>query len=301
MSTMRAAPPTESSPKLAPPRRRPRRAARRVWVVGVALSLLIHILLILLLGRGTLEYDTADPTPRAETETPVADDALRVLAIRPTTRAAEEIDETEPVERQDPIPPELEPAPEPTTAADETADVETEPGSPDDERSALDVLTPRMGDERLWHRVDPPPEPELTDIQRARIRLYSRLGALNDSLALAAEGKRRATDWTIEDEDGGRWGLSPGKIHLGDVTIPLPFGFSPSPGRREEAADRRYKDEEIRRQAERHDIEETRSERTDSIRARRDRDRKKDEKSGDSKTGSSGGTQNDSRVPTPDR
>ena len=30
---------------------------------------------------------------------------------------------------------------------------------------------------------------------------------------------------TIRDADGGKWGISPGKLHLGDITLPLPISF----------------------------------------------------------------------------
>jgi hypothetical protein len=56
----------------------------------------------------------------------------------------------------------------------------------------------------------------------------------NDSVAVAVALSGEATDWTYTDEEGRRWGLSPGRLHLGDFSIPLPFSFQLPPGRRDE-------------------------------------------------------------------
>jgi hypothetical protein len=71
-----------------------------------------------------------------------------------------------------------------------------------------------------------------------RARVAAQLGAYNDSIAAQAAASARATDWTVTDAEGGRWGVSPGKIHLGSLTLPLPFTFSAPPERREEVAGR---------------------------------------------------------------
>jgi hypothetical protein len=99
-------------------------------------------------------------------------------------------------------------------------------------------ISPRLGDRRLF--ATPAEElPEKPDaLTVARNRVEDRLAAFNDSTAAADEAARRATDWTVKDGNGGRWGVSPGKIHLGGLTLPLPVGFAPPPGRREEYAER---------------------------------------------------------------
>ena len=67
-----------------------------------------------------------------------------------------------------------------------------------------------------------------------RLRFLARLEVLNDSAAAAAEAAAEATDWTYTDEEGRRWGISPGKLHLGDLTLPLP-SFGTSSAQRERA------------------------------------------------------------------
>jgi hypothetical protein len=78
--------------------------------------------------------------------------------------------------------------------------------------------------------------------------LAERIGAFNDSVAGEAERARRSTDWTRTDSNGRRWGASPGKIHLGGVTLPGP-AFTPPPGQRDEIEKRAKQRAEIDRQA----------------------------------------------------
>jgi hypothetical protein len=90
---------------------------------------------------------------------------------------------------------------------------------------------------------------------------------MNDSAAVAAA--RSAIDWTFTDEDGGRWGVSQGGIHLGDITIPFPFSFGAAPG--SEAARRAWMDAEIDRAAGSAAARENLDERIRAIRERLDR------------------------------
>ena len=290
-------PPADSAPSSSSDasrrvRAHPRSSYRRARIVGLALSVLMHGLIFLLFWRTAFVPEPMPPSSAAHAPSEGGARALRLYSIRPVEDAAE-------LETTSPPP---EPEPEPALPVPRSP-VEGPPGEPAAEpgdaagtESAVDMLRPRMADPRLWQRVEPPPERELSDIDRARIRLYSRLGALNDSLAMVAESQRRATDWTIEDANGGRWGISPGKLHLGDRTIPLPFGFSPPPGQREEMAERRSKDGEIRRQSELHDVEQSGQDRAGAIRGRRDAERKGKDTStasgsgGGAASGSSGGT-----------
>jgi hypothetical protein len=114
--------------------------------------------------------------------------------------------------------------------------------------TAAERIRPKAGDLRLWAPVAPertaPSREELM-----RLQLIARLEAGTDSAAIAAELARRATDWTYTDEEGKKWGVSPGKIHLGDLTLPMPFGFGPSAMQRERAEERLWAWDEIERGA----------------------------------------------------
>ena len=102
------------------------------------------------------------------------------------------------------------------------------PEDPHRYRAAWERLRLGRGDRRLWHPVDPS-RAAPTSEQILALRVAAAIEAGNDSAAAEAERARRALDWTHTDDDGRRWGVSPGRIHLGDLTIPLPFGFGPPP------------------------------------------------------------------------
>ncbi len=95
----------------------------------------------------------------------------------------------------------------------------------------------------------------------------------NDSVAGAIADAERATDWTKKGKNGERWGVSPGQIHLGSITIPMPFAFSGPTGRREETAGRLRSFAEANAQAKRVETEQTFESRVKAMRARKDAQR----------------------------
>jgi hypothetical protein len=112
-------------------------------------------------------------------------------------------------------------------------------------RTPAERMQPGLGDPRLWERPGAPPEPEKSDFERARERVYARIDALNDSLAAEGAAADRATDWTFTDKDGKKWGVSPGGIHLGGVTLPIPIRAPGPPDKAKEERDRARKGAEI--------------------------------------------------------
>ncbi len=166
---------------------------------------------------------------------------------------------------------------EPTTPRVDTrgsgvGEPQAEPVAPDT-RTPAERLRPGLVDPRLWERAGAPPEPEKSDFDRARERVYARIEMLNDSLAAEGEATRRATDWTFTDKDGKKWGVSPGKVHLGGVTLPLPLNLSGPPDKAKEARDRAAKGAEIDRQADRARVRGTLEEQIKTTREQRDRAR----------------------------
>ncbi len=121
---------------------------------------------------------------------------------------------------------------------DEVAPTETpsvEPGVPDlndvggpglvaPGPTAAERLRPHLSDGRIWAPLDPALN-ELTLEQRLELELAGDIADWQDSLAIAAEAQRALTDWTKTDAQGRKWGVSEGKLHLGDITLPLPFSF----------------------------------------------------------------------------
>jgi hypothetical protein len=100
------------------------------------------------------------------------------------------------------------------------------------------------------------------------------ISAIADSMAVLDEAGRRATDWTYTDDQGRRWGVSPGQIHLGGITIPLPFGFAAPPSA--EGARRAWQDADVAGQAGRATAAATLKDRAVEIRRRRDAERAKE-------------------------
>jgi hypothetical protein len=151
----------------------------------------------------------------------------------------------------------------------------TAPAAPDAGAPArTPSLRERLGrtptaDLELWRPVAPGDyRPELTDEEKLRLRLTARIDAYNDSVAAEGLARERATDWTVPDGEGGKWGVSPGKVHLGGITIPLPVTLA-SPGRREEVAARTRNWTETRTQAARAEADDNFKERVKAIRERR--------------------------------
>ena len=56
---------------------------------------------------------------------------------------------------------------------------------------------------------------ELTDAEFMQLQLAGRLEEWSDSVALALAAENALTDWTTTDDQGRRWGISPGQLHLG--------------------------------------------------------------------------------------
>ena len=149
---------------------------------------------------------------------------------------------------EDPVPVRPLPDPDPPAAggadAPDIVDPEiSDPALEGPRATVAERIRARNLDPRLW--VVPPELTDLTPEELMRLRLMWAFEEVSDS-ALAAEIVAQAgRDWTYTDGEGRRWGISEGQIHLGDVTIPLPFAFSPAPN--SAAARRAWEDAEIAR------------------------------------------------------
>jgi hypothetical protein len=118
-------------------------------------------------------------------------------------------------------------------------------------------------------------ERELGQAERYQRDFERRIRAINDSISGEAERARRASDWTVTDRNGNRWGLDERGLVVGGQRVPTPrpeYG-RPQRDREDEARREREQRREIDRQAE--DLERTRHlrERQRAIRERADRER----------------------------
>jgi hypothetical protein len=113
----------------------------------------------------------------------------------------------------------------------------------------------------------------ITPQQAAAARLANGYLSINDSIAAATAAANSATDWTKTDKNGNKWGVTPGQLHLGSITLPLPFYFQTPPGRRDDAAKAARTYAESNAQAKRMELEETFESRVKAMRKRKDAQR----------------------------
>ena len=255
------APRREPAPVPVPDRPRP---GRHVLPLALAASALVHVLVLgVRFTVDRIDAPAAAPVRVLEVEAVPGMrvfDVVSVVADVPTPQVAVVQPQT-----LDPLPPPLEPpvetavqpadAPQPAPAAGVNVP-----------RSVAERIIPRSGDPRLWERQSDPMRPELEPLNNVRARVYASIRAYNDSVAAAAAAAARALDWSVRDGNGGRWGVSPGAIHLGSITLPLPFVFAQSAEQR--ALSREWA--EIQQQAGRAQLEQSFEDRVRAIRARKD-------------------------------
>jgi hypothetical protein len=273
-----AAPPEDEAPETVETERQTisvtqdrHRRYRRAVAAGVAISVIAHVLLVRLsplLIRYLEQVTFVVP--------------VRPIEVRPEGMQALDVQIVETPEVPPETQPEPEPQPEPPVVADEFE------GEAVPSLTVAERLRPRVGDWRLWivppiePRRDLPPEEQLADV---RSRLYAEIEAWNDSIAREMGIAAENLDWTV-GEEGNKWGVSPGRLHLGPVTLPLPFAFAPDP-----AQARLYEDmiddyNAIRRQAGDQAIRDSQD---DRIRAIREREQAKREAEKDAQRDTTGG------------
>ena len=242
-------------------------APRWVRWVAAAISVATHAIVILVYPH--LTPGEAPPVAPLPVFVPASQDGMQVVQLL-------ELDETDPAPAPEPEPePEVPPAREETELPEDAnpgvvvADIEVPAGDP---RTAAQRLRPFMNNPEVWRPIDP----ELLDLtleERARFEMAAVLDLWIDSITTAEAARVAAMDWTYTDADGGRWGFSPGKIHLGDITLPLPFQFGPNPSRINELRERDWEWMELQRGAVAAAVEQSWKDRARAIRERMDAER----------------------------
>lgn len=242
----------ESDRRVVPQVRERVRRHQRALAVGLIASVLIHVLFVRL-SPLIIRYLEPDIVYYVPTQIEVPEQGMRVVDV-----VVVEGPVIEPVREPEPEPEETR-----TTAEEPTPYV-----------SSAERLRPRVGDWRLW--LVPPimRRTDLTEAERlaeVRARLYAILEAYDDSMAAELAREIERLDWTI-GEQGEEWGISPGKIHLGGITLPLPlyFGLDPAEARRRQGSIDEWN--AIQRQAGQGAIDELFEERVRAIRERRARE-----------------------------
>ncbi|MCH7890009.1 MAG: hypothetical protein IH921_00760 [Gemmatimonadetes bacterium] len=238
------------------------RAHRRALTVGIGTSAALHIIVIVLYSVFITQWGPperglgVDSRSRSSTDMRV----VQLVEIELPDLSAEPPEEL----------------PEPTAEIRlELPDAglsglePVELGEPPRGRRAADVLRVRSSDTRLWREALPEAF-ELTEAQRMQLELAGKIEEWNDSVAVALAAEYALTDWTTDD---GRWGVTPGQLHLGGITIPLPFYFGGNSWQRDQAMRRAWEDQTILDGANAQDVRSSWGDRAEAIRRRRDRDR----------------------------
>lgn len=240
---------------------------RRVLLVGLAISAVLHLVVITLVSDWLNPDSRRPPRPAPATiaEPPRGMRAVE-MSIEPAARDLDVPELPEPDEREDPQERD-DPAPRVVATAEAAAD-----SAPADSLTAADRLAVRVVDPRLWEpMILIPRAPTIEDVEA---RIGAAVELLSDSALAEAEAAIRARDWTVEGADGGKWGISPGKLHLGTITLPLPIWFPVDPDAL--AAEAQWY--ELDQQLERSRILESFEERVRAIRERRERERAESQK-----------------------
>ena len=261
------------------PPRKHRRAHRRALAVGIGASAALHVVAILLYSVVVTRWGPKETVLAVQSLSRFTSDmrVVRVVEIELPDLTAEAPEEP----------------PEPTAEAPPFSDAlpsgadDVDLDEPPRGRRAADVLRVRSSDARLWREAMPELF-ELTEAERMQLELAGRLEEWTDSVAEVIAAELALTDWTTTDDQGRRWGISPGKLHLGDVTLPLPFYFSGNSIQREQAALRAWEDQDILNGADVQALRSSWRERAEAIRRRRNRDRDETPAASDT-TGTSGG------------
>lgn len=97
-----------------------------------------------------------------------------------------------------------------------------------DAAPARSMLRSGFRDARLLPRAEIGPAstaPDSTDGgEHLQARMNARILAHLDSADSAAVGAAAAQALVTRDRAGRAWGLTPGKLHLGPLTVPFPYG-----------------------------------------------------------------------------
>lgn len=244
-------------------------AHKRALAVGFGASAALHIVLILLYSVAIAQWGPRETVLATESPSRSFSDMRVVQLVEIELPALT----AEPPEN--PFQPTAEIQPEVVDIGPPDAggvDFDEPPGG----RSAAEVLRVRSSDARLWRQAMPELF-ELTDAERMQLQLAGRLEIWTDSVAQVVAAELALTDWTTTDDQGRKWGVSPGKLHLGDITLPLPFYFQGNSWQREQASRRAWEDQDILNGANVQALQSSWRERAEAIRRRRDRERDRDE------------------------
>ena len=239
-------------------------AHRRALTAGIAASAALHVLVVVLYSVVMTQWNPPETLLGVDSPSRTVNEmrVVRVVEIELPDLTAEPPEELpEPTEEPNIELPDAGPPP--------LSDLVELSAPPPGSRRAAEILRVRSSDSRLW-RPAMPEAFELSDAEFMELQLAGRLEEWADSMALVVDAELALTDWRTDD---GRWGVTPGQLHLGGITIPLPFYFGGNSWQRDRATRRAWEDQDILNGVNAQDVRSSWSDRAEAIRRRRDRDR----------------------------
>jgi hypothetical protein len=105
------------------------------------------------------------------------------------------------------------------TPSDQTTDFDPGTGPLIGGGGQLRGVQPSYHDPRLWGQPDAVATAPKTSAQQLDSVIAGDIGAYNDSMRVAATGRKDPTDWTVT-KNGQKYGVDQKYIHLGPVSIP---------------------------------------------------------------------------------
>lgn len=250
--------------------RKRNRDSRRLFALALIASAVLHLLVL-----AAVRFDTIVSVVGGADAQAFAQPAMRVLDVVEVADAAGQTQAAvAPAAAGEAAQP---PAPRNEARAVEAVRIPTVGAVPEatppetagGDRSIMDRLRGEPGGVAVWRVPAQRPPLPLEGIDAAQARIAAGVSAYNDSMIIAMEAAARALDWTFQDGSGNKWGVSPGKLHLGPITLPLPIGFSAPADIRAEMNRRVGEWNAIQVQRARADVEEIIKERTRAIQARK--------------------------------
>ncbi len=238
--------------------------SRRVVWTAFAVSVVVHVVVLFVYPSMT-PREVTNPVPFLLPSTADPSTDMEVIALVEIAPEEDPERPEDPEEVEDVSAPDIAPT-GPDLGALE-GPILVRPGL-----TAVERLRPNLQDERIWAPVAAE-RVQLSLEQMLDLDMAARILQYQDSVEAAIAAGAALTDWTFTDSDGKRWGVSPGKIHLGDITLPLPFNFGTSPHKLQEQRELLAVWEAMQRQAARAVIQDSWKERAQAIRTRRDRER----------------------------
>lgn len=262
----RGAPPGHPAADVVPPQRQSfvRRHPGRVRAIAFAVSIALHLLVVALYPPFEVSFGSFDPAAGGDA---AEIDGIEVIQLVETAESESPREPEVVAPTESPLPPVTLPLPQ---GDDLAPSVTVTP--PDAGPGAAERLRPTTRTEELWMPLTAEAT-ALSDEELVRNLIYRRLAEFNDSMAIQAAREARGTDWTYTDDDGNRWGITPGQLHLGSITIPLPFGFGTPAGASDDRLDQLIMEREIQRAAGLLQRDQTIRERAAAIKARIDAER----------------------------